>query len=129
MDKETLVSKLRSMSDKIICDHESVSLIMLWGNNIKEHTTAFDYVISAKWLNDYDQEKGMDIVLDYMYGYLKEEELKHISRVTIIHTDDRIVQDVTRNMGVHGGVTTMINCQVNNLVIPYAIIFESRREA
>jgi hypothetical protein len=128
MDTEALVNSLRLMSDKIIEDHKSVSLIMLLGNSLYQHTTAFDYVISAKWLNDYDQEQGMDIILDYLFDNLEEEEREHISRVTIIHTSDPIVQEITRNTGRIGGFSYNIDCQFGNLIIPYAIIFESRYE-
>ncbi|MGJ9381540.1 hypothetical protein [Salipaludibacillus sp. CF4.18] len=128
MDTEALVKSLRDMSNKIIEDHKSVSLIMLLGNNLYERTDAFDYIISAKWLNEYDQEEGMDIVLDYLFDNLEQSEREHISRITIIHTSDPIVQDITRNMFRIGGFSYNIDCQFGNLIIPYAIIFESRYE-
>lgn len=128
MDTDSLVSKLRMMSNKIIENHENVSLIMLWGNSVLEHTTAFDYIISAKWLNELNQEDGMDIVLDYMFDNLDELEREHISRVTIIHTSDPIVQNITRNLHLMGGAAVNIDCQFGNLMIPYAIILESRLE-
>lgn len=127
MDTETLVIKLRKISDNIINDHKSVNLIMLFGNSSKEQTTAFDYVISAIWLNNLDQDKGMDIILDYLFEGLSIEELKFISRVTIIHTNDPSVQIINRTMGVRGGTASVINCVFDNIEIPFAIIFESSR--
>ena len=128
MDQNTLVNKLRNLSNEIIKDHNSISLIMLLGNNFPESTTAFDYVISAKWLNDYNLDEGMDLILDYLYKRLSVEDLEQISRVTIIHTSDPIVQNITRNMGVQGAISFIMNCQFGNIIIPNAVIFESRFE-
>lgn len=60
--------------------------------------------------------------------YLSTEDLKHISRATIIHTNDFIIQNITRNMGQRGGVAYNIDCQFGNIIIPFAIILESRFE-
>ncbi|MEY8731024.1 hypothetical protein AB9M92_01950 [Peribacillus frigoritolerans] len=125
MDKISLVNKLRIMSNKIIEDYQRVNLIMLLGNTFEQRTTSFDYIISANWLNEYDQEKGMDLVLDYLYDNLTGEDIEHISRVTIIHTQDPIVQNITSTIGMKGGFYKIIDCQFGNLTIPYAIIFES----
>lgn len=126
MDSNTLVENLRRMSDRILLDHETVNLIMLLGNDLIEEVTAFDFIISAKWLNEYDQDEGMDLVLDYVFDYLTVEEREHFSRITIIHTEDPIVQSITRNIGMQGGISAFIDCQFGNLIIPYAIILESR---
>lgn len=126
MDSNTLVENLRRMSDRILLDHETVNLIMLLGNDLIEEVTAFDFIISAKWLNEYDQDEGMDLVLDYVFDYLTVEEREHFSRITIIHTEDPIVQSITRNIGMQGGISVNIDCQFGNLIIPYAIILESR---
>lgn len=114
------------MSNKIIKDHKKVSLIMLLGNNVKpeEEPTSFDYIISASWLNNLSQDQGMDLILDYLYDNLTSDDLKHVSRVTIIHTNDAIVKNMSM-IGMSGGTVTLVNCQFNNLIIPYAILFES----
>nr|WP_319218565.1 hypothetical protein [uncultured Trichococcus sp.] len=126
MDKDALVTNLRKMSDKIIKDHKKVSLIMLLGNNIKpeEEPTSFDYIISASWLNNLSQDEGLDLILDYLYDNLTSDDLKHVSRVTIIHTNDAFVKNMSM-IGMSGGTATLVNCQFNNLIIPYAILFES----
>lgn len=127
MDKDALVENLRKMSDKIIEDHEQVSLIMLWGNNVtpEEEPSSFDYIISASWLNGLSQDEGMDLILDYLYDNLSVDVLKRVSRVTIIHTNDPIVKNVSMGIVSSGGDTTIINCRFGNLIIPYAILFES----
>jgi hypothetical protein len=118
------------MSDKIIEDHKRVSLIMLLGNNIdsKEEPTSFDYIISASWLNNLSQDKGMDLVLDYLYDNLTIDDLKHVSRVTIIHTNDAIVKSMSMLINMSRGVFTINNCRFGNLIIPHAIVFESQNE-
>lgn len=129
MDKDALVTNLRKMSNKIIKDHKKVSLILLLGNNNKpeEEPTSFDYIISASWLNNLSQDKGLDLILDYLYDNLTSDDLKHVSRVTIIHTNDAIVKNMSM-FGMSGGTAQFVNCQFGNLVIPYAILFESKNE-
>lgn len=126
MDQDTLVENMRIMSDKIIDEHEQVNLIMLLGNDETDKITAFDYIISAKWLNEYSQEDGMEIVLDYFFNYVPVEDRLLISRITIIHTDDQIVKTITSSIGQQGGRSLVINCKFGNLIIPYALILESR---
>ena len=130
MDKNTLVTNLRIMSDKIIEDRKKVSLIMLLGNNTsdEEEPTSFDYIISASWLNNLSQDDGLNLVLDYLYDNLTSEDLKHVSRVTIIHTNDSFVHSMSMFFSISGGVITIKDCQFNNLVIPYAILLESQSE-
>lgn len=125
MDTEALVKSLRRMSDRILENHSNVNLIMLFGNDDYERTTSFDYVISANWLNELDQDEGMDIMLDYLFENLNQNEREHISRITIIHSLDPFVQNFTSLMRVSGGVMTVVNCQFNNIIVPYALILES----
>ncbi|WP_312461172.1 hypothetical protein [Proteiniclasticum sp.] len=126
MAEASLVESLRKMSDAIIKDQKSVNLIMLLGDNYMDQNNSFDYVISAKWLDKYKHDKGIDLILDYLFEYLTIDDRKHISRVMTISTTDPIVQNITRNMGVQGGVAYNIDCRFGDLIIPFAIIFESQ---
>lgn len=114
------------MSNRILSDYSYVNLIILLGNNSPEHTDSFDYLISAQWLNELRQDEGMDIVLDYFFDVLNEDERAHISRITIVHSTDPFVRNITSGMNISGGSVEIINCQFNNIVIPYAILLESK---
>lgn len=125
MDQRALVTKLREISDIIIKERGDVNLLMLFGNNTRDLTTAFDYIVSAVWLDDFDPSSGIDIILDYLYENLTEEELAGVSRVSLIHTNDFMISDFTKKIGVKGSITVFTNCLVGDLEIPYAIVFES----
>lgn len=121
------MKEIKRVNNMIIEDHKEVSLIMLLGNGTESYTDAFDYVISAKWLNDYEQDEGIDIILDYLYGNLSFEYLKHISRVTIIHTDDSIVKNITKATYVSDSLIVGSDMILGDLVVvPYTIIMEAR---
>lgn len=114
------------MSTVITQEEKSVRLIMLLANNEDSNKpVSYDYIISAYWLDELDLEVGMDMIVDYVFKFLNQEERKLVSRITIIHTNDPIVHNITRNMGVSGGIANIENCQFGNVIVPSAIIFES----
>jgi len=93
------------------------------GNSYKE-TSAYDFLISAKWLDNLDPDMGVDLILDYLFDNLSGMDLRRVSRVTIVHTEDQLLKFVLGGISVSKSITVIDNCAVGNVTIPHAILFE-----
>lgn len=125
MDEEILVREVRQMANAIIEDNGPVCMLALWKDIDGDNT--FSLIISAKWLDDKDIYSGTKQIVEYIWKYISAGCQKQISRATLVHTDDPYIRTINSVFAVSSSVVTMIDCRINNIVIPYIIVFESQR--
>ena len=120
-----MVIEIRTVIDKIKSEKGPVSLFLLMKNNpaIEDWSVMF----SAPWVNGEKSEN----VFSYLTTLLKEnlivDDLKKISRLGILTTNNDFVAAVNSAFSVEGGSAELKNCQINSFLIEDGILFESVR--
>jgi hypothetical protein len=121
---DEFISSIRLVVNEIIQTNGELKFFALFGDLHSEDTvSAF---VSAKWLDDMTSRKGLELITGILFSKLSKEMLTHISRVTIVNTqDDYIKKLIGQTFSIRGSVVVLRDCRINNIYIPYAIILES----
>ena len=83
--------------------------------------------VSAKWLDDMTPREGVSIIVKALRESLSIEMMRNISRISVIKTKDTRLRQIIgiAVSTIRGGIITLKNCKINNIDVPYAVIFES----
>ncbi len=121
MDSEALVDQVKAAVDAFRQMHGPVALAMLEGTS--ETDKSWNLVFAAPALDGLSAKEGVDEVIKVVRGALPRGSWPAISRVTVLRSTDALVDAMSRIFRVSTqGWARIINCQVNSIEIPYAIL-------
>ena len=119
-----MVEKLQNLIRRVEAQKGSLTLFMLW-KDVTE-VEKWTVVVSAPWLDKQNQQTALRYWINLLQGALNTSELNTISRVSVVKTDDKFVQFLTRAVNVSGGAVRFTRNQVGEYYINEAIIFEAK---
>jgi len=119
-----MVEKLQNLIRRVEAKKGSIALFMLWKD--APEVEKWTVVVSALWLDKLNQRIALEYWIKALRGTLNQAELNTIGRISVIKTNDRFVQFLTRAISVSGGAVRFSRNQVGNYYINDAIIFEAK---
>ena len=125
MDKETLVEHIRSVLKEIEHEKGNFTLAMLvWPEifNLKMVTL----VLSSTWLDEMRPIEAVEIIIKKIHSSSYKDELSVITRVSVIHSSDPLIQAINSSFQVtKGSVVELNNRNINGVPIDNATIMVS----
>lgn len=123
--KISIVSKLRLVFKKLENKNGKFALIMLIPTEPTLIDSKFTLIISATWLDNENQKKGIEIITSYLKRVLDDIEFSYITRVTIVHSTDKSVRTINSVFYVENGFERLTNINIFGVTIDKAILLES----
>lgn len=102
-----------------------VHLLMAAGGN--GGMKSLNLIVSASKFNDIPTSSAIKQITTALRIHVKPEDLKELSRITVLKSTEPAVQAINSAFRIDGGSINLQNCNINGIEIENAIIFKSMK--
>ena len=129
MAKKTLVTEVKSLIQTYRSQGRQFSLVMMIPTEPTSLNSSYTILVSAPWLDNQPRHEAIDTILYDLIEQLGSTEsplYSKIARISVHHTDDRFVEEITSALDVDSGDLMIQNYTINGIHVERAIILESQ---
>lgn len=119
MDLSNFLKKLETIAGP-------VHLLMLMGSD-SSMSNSLNLLISAKKFDNTSTSSAIKEVTSFLGKFIKKEDLKKLSRITILKSNEPFVSEINSAFKIQQGNLTIQNCDINGVNIENAIVYQSSR--
>ena len=130
MAKKTLVTALQALIKEYNAEDRSFLLVMLIPTEPGALDTKYTILFSAQWLDPISPKAAIDALLHKLIdqlGSTMSPAYRQIARISVIHSSDPFVAEITSAFSVTDGYLQLQDRIVHDVHIEHAILLESHR--
>lgn len=118
-----MVNELRAVIDKIKSEKGPIALFLLLKNN--PAIDDWSIMFSASWIASSNTQEAFGYLSALLKERLSVEDLKKISRLGLLPSDNEFVLAINQGMSISDNSTDIKSCQFGNFLIEEGVLFES----
>lgn len=119
---DILLKKFINLSNIIINDKGSLNLMMLVGKETPFTEDRWDFLISAKWLDE-DNSKNINYLMKKMLvAQITPQDIRHINRIVPLKKNSEFVTKINSAVSSEGRPFFLDNCIFNDIRLDGIVI-------